>query len=470
RRDKDTGEKKGNPLFYKIFENDITIDIRIHMNVGDDKAYVYGQSSESPVVRIIGGKGKDEFVDESSVQGYFLSFTPFPVVEQRTNFYDSGKNTIVVEGPGTNFDDAKWPYPKDDLEKYEPQQIDRGHNWLPVPIIGLDTDYGLTIGGGVKLLKYNFRAIPMEYSQQLTVSYATSFGNFAIEYEGDFYSLVRWGRLNLLIAETQQFVTRYFGYGNETSYNKNLEQSNYYEVNQRLTTIYPTMFYSFKKNIVGSLGVSFVRTNTSLQNDTLLTGFRYGDYGLGKIDPFGINLGLTIDGRDHPDFPTNGYWLNFVGRIFPEIFKVEEAFYYSEIDLRGYVTPEFSSIITLAFRAGGSKVFGKYPFFGGATVGGSRNLRGYNDKRFSGDAAVFGQTELRIFITKLNLLFKNRLGINLFAETGRVFTEGIKSDKWHPSYGFGIWIAYLNSTIIGSTYVAFSPERTTFSLGIGMGF
>ena len=47
---------------------------------------------------------------------------------------------------------TKWPEPKDDLEKYEPQQIDRGHNWLPVPIIGLDTDYGLTIGGGVKLL------------------------------------------------------------------------------------------------------------------------------------------------------------------------------------------------------------------------------------------------------------------------------------------------------------------------------
>ncbi len=104
----------------------------------------------------------------------------------------------------------------------------------------------------------------------------------------------------MLIAATQQFVIRYFGYGNETSFDKNLEKENYYKANQNLLTFFPTLHYNFSKKIIGSLGISFIQTKTSLNNDTLLTGFRYGDYGLGVIKPFGIHLGLEIDGKDHP--------------------------------------------------------------------------------------------------------------------------------------------------------------------------
>jgi hypothetical protein len=470
KRDKDTGEGKGEPLFYKIFDNDITADLRIHLNDGDDKAFIYGKCSDGPVIRIVGGKGKDEFIDESVVRGYFLSITPFKAVKRKTYFYDSGDSSQVVEGAGSWYDDFDWPEPEDDLEKYEPKQLDRGHNWLPVPILGLNTDYGLIIGGGVQLHKYNFREVPQEYMQQITVSYATRFGNFAAAYEGDFYSALRNGRLNLLVEFTEQFVSRYFGYGNETTFDKNLESSDYYKIDQQLITVFPTMFYNFNEIVSGSLGISFIQTKTNLENDTLLSDFRYGDYGVGKISPFGIHLGLELDGRNNQDYPTEGYFMKFSGRLFPEIFSDPEGFYYAEFDVRSYLTPEFSPLATVALRAGGSKVFGKYPFFAGATLGGKNSLRGYNDHRFSGDAALFGQAELRLFIAQIHLILKSRIGINLFAETGRVFIQNDSSEKWHPSYGFGIWAAYLHSTIIGSTYVAFSPERTTFNLGLGLVF
>jgi hypothetical protein len=470
KRNKSTGNGKGEPLFYKTFDNDITVDIRIHMNKGDDKAFVFGESSYGPVVRIIGGKGKDEFIDESIVEGYFLSVTPFQTAENRTYFYDSGDKTEVTEGPGTVYDDSKWPEPNDDQEKYEPTQRDRGHDWLPIPIIDYNTDYDFTIGGGIQLNRYNFREVPKEYMQQITLSYATRFGNFAAASEADFYSLIRNSRLNILVAVTQQFVIRYFGYGNETSFDKNLESENYYQVNQNLVTFFPTLYYNFSKKIFGSIGISFIQTKTSLNNDTLLTGFKYGDYGLGVLKPFGIHLGLEIDGKDHPQYPLNGYWMNFYGKIFPDVYDIPETFYFAGFDLRTYLTSELISFATLALRAGGSKVFSQYPFYAGATVGGQNSLRGYNDARFSGDAALFGQAELRLFITKLNLIFKSKVGINLFIETGRVFTENDNSDKWHPSYGVGLWVAYLNSTLIGTTYVAFSPERTTFNMGFGMGF
>ena len=147
-----------------------------------------------------------------------------------------------------------------------------------------------------------------------------------------------------------------------------------------------------------------------------------------------------------------------------------EAFYRTSFDVRTYFTPEFISFATLALRAGGTKVWGKYPFFVGATIGGKKNVRGYNDKRFSGDASLFGQAELRLFIAEITLILKSKLGLDLFIESGRVFTPMDSSNKWHPSYGAGIWLDYFHSEIIPTAYVAFSPDRTTFAFGLGMGF
>lgn len=470
RRDKETGDKNGKPLFNKIFDNEISFEIRVQMNDGDDKAIITGRCNESPVIRIIGGKGKDEMIDSSVVEGHFLSITPFRSTQTKSYFYDDGKKTKVVEGPGTVYDDYDWPEPIDEYEKYEPQQIDRGHNWLPVPVFGFDTDYGLTIGGGVALHKYNFRAVPQEYLQQLTISYATRFSNFDAVYKGDFYSLLRNGKLSIILAYSQQFVTRYFGYGNSSTYDAALEQADYYRVDQSLLTFYPTFFYNFSKIFSASLGISFIRTKTSMLNDTLLSDFRYGDYGIGILNPLGIHLGFELESRQNQNYPVSGYFFKAAGSVFPAVNNIPETFFRSVFDARTYFTPQFLSFSTLVLRAGGSKVWGKYPFFGGASVGGKDNLRGYNDKRFSGDAALFGQAELRLFITDIKLILKSRFGINIFAETGRVFTANGSSEKWHPSYGAGLWLSYFDSEIIPAVYIAFSPDRTTFALELGLGF
>lgn len=470
KRDKDSGDKKGKPLFSKVFDNKVTKDIRVHMNDGDDKVYVSGECDYSPIVRIIGGKGKDEFIDESIVYGYLFSFTPFPAVKSKTYFYDSGDKTRVVEGPGTCFDNYKWHKPQNDQEKYEPEFIDRGNNWLPVPVLAYDSDYGLTIGGGAALLNYNFRAVPLESMQRLTVSYATRFGSFAAAYEGDFYSILKNSRLNIFVTASERFVTRYFGYGNETSFDSDLESDDFYEVDQSLITIFPRFHYNFTNSFAINVGLSLIQTTTSLENDTLLAGFKYDDYGTGTLNPLGIHFGLELDGRDNILLPLNGYFVSVGGSVYPAIFNIPESFYHSSIGLKGFITNPSIKWITLALRAGAEKVWGKYPFFAGATLGGPESIRGYNQDRFSGDASVFGQAELRLFITEVKLILKSRFGINIFAETGRVFTENDDSDKWHPSYGFGIWFSYFNSQIVPAAYVAFSPERTTFAFGLGMGF
>jgi len=470
KRDKDTGNKKGEPLYHKIFDNEITIDLRIHMNAGDDKTYVYGECDFGPVVRIIGGNGKDEFIDESIVNGYFLSITPFPAVQNSTYFYDSGNKTSVTEGAGTVYDDSDYPEPENETEKFEPLFLDRGHDWIIIPKIGFNSDDGFIFGGGLQLHKYNFREVPQEYKQELFVSYATRFGKGTVAYLGDFYSLVRDGRLNLVIGGTELLITRYFGYGNETTFDIDLEKNDYYRVDQRLITLFPTLYYNFNNKITGNVGLSFVETKSSLVSDTLLTGFKYGDYGMGILNPLGIHLGLEFEGRNNIEFPTNGYFISLAGSIFPAVFNIPETFYKTNFDLRGFITHPSISWLTLALRAGGERAWGKYPFYAGATIGGIESIRGYNQDRFSGDAALFGQAELRMFLTNLNLILRSKFGINAFVETGRVWVTGEDSQKWHPSYGLGLWLNYLDGMFILSSYIATSPERTTFAFGLGMGF
>jgi len=72
----------------------------------------------------------------------------------------------------------------------------------------------------------------------------------------------------------------------------------------------------------------------------------------------------------------------------------------------------------------------------------------------------------------MKLIFKSKLGMNLFIETGRVFIEDdiIDSSKWHSSYGGGLYLSYLEDTLVVSTYIAVSPDRVTFSFGFAMAY
>ena len=55
-------------VFHRVFRGNETKEIRLHTLGGDDLIHVTGEVSSSIPVRVIGGKGDDEFIDESSVE------------------------------------------------------------------------------------------------------------------------------------------------------------------------------------------------------------------------------------------------------------------------------------------------------------------------------------------------------------------------------------------------------------------
>jgi hypothetical protein len=71
----------------------------------------------------------------------------------------------------------------------------------------------------------------------------------------------------------------------------------------------------------------------------------------------------------------------------------------------------------------------------------------------------------------MNFLVPEEVGIFTFAETGRVFLEGEKSDMWRTGYGGGLFMFVLNRDITFKLTVASSKELDyAIYFGTGFGF
>jgi hemolysin activation/secretion protein len=125
---------------------------------------------------------------------------------------------------------------------------------------------------------------------------------------------------------------------------------------------------------------------------------------------------------------------------------------------------------TLALRVGGDKVWGPHPFFDAAFVGGSSTVRGWREQRFAGDASLYGNAELRMFVTKFFFLLPSDFGFFGLADAGRVFSPGEHSGILHQGYGGGVWLAPLGRSNTLSLAVARSREGSGFYLRSGFGY
>ena len=108
---------------------------------------------------------------------------------------------------------------------------------------------------------------------------------------------------------------------------------------------------------------------------------------------------------------------------------------------------------------GGKKVWGDPPFHELAYLGGSATVRGYTPQRFAGDAAAYGNAELRLFIKHFSV---GDVGIFGLADAGRVFLDGESSGRWHTAGGGGIWFALANPGTAVTLAVAQGERRLVY--------
>lgn len=448
-------------LFHKTFNNNITQEIRVYLNNGDDKASVEGLVDDSPNIRVIGGKGMDELSDESFVRGYLFSFLPLPKPERKTYFYDCDVETIFKPSKSTIINTDFYAEPSTPEEKYEPKLRDRGHDWVALPYLNVSSDDGIVLGAEMALYSFDFRKTPYDYKMSTLGTYATKSNSYSLEFNGIFNSFSDDITLLLHVIKKEEKFDKYYGYGNETDYSSEREQNNYYRLRQELLNIFPRLCILLPGETKLELGLSYTYTSSDLENISLINNFPRQDYGMGEMSYLGLHSSVEIDTRDNEVFSLSGNYFKTSFSYYPNIFDIKTHFGQLRYDFRSYHTFNLFSETTMILRSGGGTAIGDFPVFGAMFLGGEQNLRGYNRDRFSGKSMLFNEIEFRPFLTEMKIILKAKIGLQLFGGAGRVFEKNDRSSKWHPGYGFGLWGSLMDRKVNGSVSLAFSPETIT---------
>jgi hypothetical protein len=291
------------------------------------------------------------------------------------------------------------------------------------------------------------------------------------DYQGEFLRENRDAFWSLHAVASGVEILRYFGPGNETG---DEEDDDFYKVRQRQYLFAPA--YTFP--LVGSLHTTVapvVKYASTRDEEGRLIG-ELAPYGTDSFAQAGMAVRLDLDTRDNPVAATRGIHMRATGTMYPSWWDVDETFGQVFGDASGFLTARGRFETTLAVRVGGQRNWGRYPFHesafigGGGFFGGSQTVRGLYQNRYAGDSAVYGNAELRTRLGRATLVLPADVGLFAFADMGRVFLAGEDSNTWHPGYGGGLWLAYLNRNNTVSIAVAESEGRVALYIRMGFAF
>ncbi len=444
-------DKKGRikrKMYARTFDNRLTKSINLYGLDGDDKFVLSGSVNKSPLVRIIGGKGKkDVVIDSSHVSGW----------SHKSHVFDK-KGKIKIAGSGeTRNRTANYK----GINKYD-RLLFEYNKLMPLVGGGYNADDGFFIGAGAMLNRYNWRD---STRQTILARIAFASGAYNLSYSGRFSNVV--GRLDLDMdahISIPEYVNNFYGFGNESL--NNHPDKDYYRVRYHLTSFRPLLRFNAPQYFHASFGPLWMSVKVEdsdgriMDKDKLPADwdkwFQTNYYG-------GLGLKLEYDNRNNIVVPSRGLRAVFAMDNFRN-FTAGESFSRMSFDLRYYLSFHRNPGAVLAFRLGGIKMLGDYPFYYAAALGGATNLRGFRANRFTGDEAIYQNTELRIRLFHVkNYLMNGDIGILGFYDCGRIWYDGQKSDLWHHGYGGGIWGSPYGFLAINVLYEQ-SKEERIFSL------
>jgi hypothetical protein len=440
----------GPPHFQREFSPEETRELRIYLHGGDDLIRLVGDADSPIGLRIVGGGGEDEM--RASPQSGDV------------RFYDPDEST-VLGGMGAKFVRRHAPRPYSWWVDGE-EEPDFGARTWPELGVSYDPDRGLVPSVGFRRDRYGFLKDPFGTRLQLNVGWAAGRNQPILAYRHRFESLLGSGDLQLASRYSGFEVVRFYGLGNES---EEAGAESYFEVHQKQLVIGASLVFGDGEETDLTIGPVFMRTSSDTTNpSTYVAEARY--YGTGPFMQAGVQASFEVDQRNLTNAPTRGYRLAGGAAYYPEALDVESGFGEIHGEAATYLSPPGIRNPVLALRAGGKRLFGTFPYYDAAFLGGSRDVRGLLEQRFAGEASVYGSAELRVFLTRFRFVFPYDLGVFGLADAGRVFVEDDPADSWHTSVGGGIWLAPVIRDATVHLSSAWSEGRRSTYIGMGFAF
>jgi len=448
---KKDGEKK-KIIYDRTFYPRETKEIRLYGMDGNDQFKIFGKAEKGIKIRIIGGDDNDDVVEDNSyVSG----------LNKLTRVYDQKDDISIDAGKETRIKLKK----DESVNNYDREGFKFDH-LLPLLSAQFNNDDGLFLGGGFLFTKQKWRKDPFFYQQQLLANVAFATGSFSFKYDAIFTDIIgKWDIVPSLTIDEPFFVNNFFGLGNETVFDQELD-IDFYRV-RYARNIFDLMIKNDLNDYLSVyFGPTFKRVNVEEQEDTFLkesdnplnnpSTFRDHFYGGGRI-------GLTIDTRDESRMTSSGIRFNTDYQQFAGLNERSSNFSQFQSDFSAYISTRFPARWTFASRVGVSKIFNDFEFFNASKLGGLTNLRGYRRTRFHGETSFYHNFDLRWkLFTFTSYLFPASVGVIGFHDIGRIWVDGENSDKWHRGAGGGIWIAPLNMAVLSFTMTFTEEEKLPF--------
>ena len=437
-------EEAESPYFRRRFVPAETREVRVYLHGGDDRATVTGAGPPAIQVRLIGGGGDDELVDESAGAG-----------GRMTVFHDHRGDNRFVPGRGARVDTRDYvPEPVRVPWGNPPPPRDWGSRFAPVaPWAAWEQNIGPVLGAGPTWTRYGFRRQPYARQVSLRALYAPLEDGIGIEGSADFRHTGRPSGVRLAAGARTFHLTRFHGFGNESP--GRAEEA--YEVTSDQLRAEAFWYGRAGRRVFYRFGPLAQRIDP---RDPAFTAIGPAPRGAEGFTAVGAAAELRFDGRDTLPVTRRGWWAGARAEGFG-----------SDLGPFGSVSGEARTYLSLgggpvlALRAGGELAGGDFPFTEAAFLGGPGSLRGYPYQRFAGDAAAFGSAELRQPLGQVKLLVRGRLGAFALADAGRVWMDGDSPGGWHTDVGGGLWFETLGH--VGTlTYARGDVAR--WYVGIGL--
>lgn len=449
-------ETPTDPYYHRRFKGEETKEVRIYLHGGNNRVVTRGNKGGGPKIRVIGGSAND-VVDDS--QG------------GKVDFYDFEGNNRVIGDGGIHTRSFKMP-PRmtgDPVEQEVPwvPTHDFGRTTTPRIVLGYQADPGLTLGGGFDTQSHAFRKYPWANRHVFTAAYAIGANQPVIDYIGDYRRQNHRLHYALLARYSGIEQLRYYGLGNRSS--KDLPDSAF-QISNTQFSLFPAL--TINSGVKGAFLIGPIfKFSDSTGTDPLTVLEQERPLGVDKFGEIGIQVIARYDSRTEKDLLAGGFEFQVTGAFYPDLWDVKSAF--------GLIGGEFgvhiplSHSVTVSPSVGGKKVWGDYPFFEGAYLGGRQTLSGYHWDRFTGDASLYGKAVVRWAFKKVSYAMPGEIGLLVGVDAGRVFVEGEKSRNWHPSYSAGIFYLPFARHMLFEVGVGRSAENTFFLVHakmMGLGF
>lgn len=437
-----------------------TKEIRVYLHDGNDSAVVSGTAPNSIHTRVIGGNGTNAFVEHSRVgnEGTPTHFLDAGTVSGVSYAVDSVAEKANADMALNNrFNRLPWLAAYDTLI---PPQRDYGVSIRPTAKINSGRGLGYVPRIGFQRYTYGFRDVPYSSLLKADFGYALKHRGFSSNIFADKRFESTQVHVPVSVQLSQIEIVEFRGFGNNVPDSKD----EFYEVRQFQRNFRPAVGFSFNPLSDISLGPVMRYTTTDSVTNRFIS--QLNPYGAGTFGQVGAQVKMHYESRYKPDTLKPRGILDFTGSGYPASWDVKSA--YESIDgyAAAYLTVPIPKKPVIALRAGGKKLFGDFPYFDAAFLGGSSSLRAEERQRFAGDASVYGNAELRVPVAQFPLILPLDVGLIGFTDVGRVYVDGDSPGGWHTAAGGGLWIGLLNpGTNFNILFTNNKERRVTTSIG-----